>query len=695
MATYKYDIRWRLQFKSLNGTGCLVNIYTDDDTSAQIADVTKTGADVPFEVENGVIELTGTENPVYWEERNDKNLLDLVRYKTGYLNLIEFDEHTLEGLRPKTSFSRFITVYYGNALVFSGYLQCNDYSVNLDGFPRVAKIPIISPIGLLGSNKFTYPTAPGYVTIASVFSNILNTINPQGANEQDDTHYKRIIFPSLSNNSADVNAPFSGLLNPHMLCPLSSDNVYDSTDPESFVEEPATMLDFIKGFCSGYNYILHETPSAIIFCRLYYPNDITAIYRYIDTDSLSGEVLTGDVMNTIRVGWNSLNILHALSKMSVAQNGLKINIRQPKKAVITSVGGISTPSEIDTSFNLCKYQGSFSFGRTFENINPDISSAIWLPANKSFDDSDAYNVALATWTVDGVGSVPKPVVRIGQQARYYNVLTRKFYGLSVLDVSSLKLRVSFEYGTSINPADHNPGGRYFFTSDDLTNDIGFTFEFLVNDDPSTAMSYNLTTRKTEFYINGIEGLVTNGVDVLDTLAVKFKLLDTQEQHVHNDHYIRFTALSLETDRIPGPPISMGMVKKYREQYNTGGTSEATLSVPYSTFVNSFSSPKILFTYVRNFLTPYECMIPQKPATQSYVFPYMGHPQTFISGRMKHDGMDADDIIYYLYLYNWNLSDLLGDGSTGYNWRILSANTYPADDKMDIQWVLPDNDTTTL
>lgn len=43
------QIKWRLQFKSLNNTGCLVNIYEDGYTGSS-ADTTKTGADVPFAV---------------------------------------------------------------------------------------------------------------------------------------------------------------------------------------------------------------------------------------------------------------------------------------------------------------------------------------------------------------------------------------------------------------------------------------------------------------------------------------------------------------------------------------------------------------------------------------------------------------------------------------------------------------------
>ena len=77
-------IKWRLQFKSLNNTGCLVNIYEEGYTSSQ-ADTTKTGADVPFAVETGVADLTGGAVPFEIQEDDSNNLTDFIRIKTGYL----------------------------------------------------------------------------------------------------------------------------------------------------------------------------------------------------------------------------------------------------------------------------------------------------------------------------------------------------------------------------------------------------------------------------------------------------------------------------------------------------------------------------------------------------------------------------------------------------------------------------------
>ena len=76
------QIKWRLQFKSLNNTGCLVNIYEDGYTGSS-ADTTKTGADVPFAVETGVTELKGADVPFEYEEDDSSDLLVFIRIKTG------------------------------------------------------------------------------------------------------------------------------------------------------------------------------------------------------------------------------------------------------------------------------------------------------------------------------------------------------------------------------------------------------------------------------------------------------------------------------------------------------------------------------------------------------------------------------------------------------------------------------------
>lgn len=694
MSTPKFDIRWRMQFKTMNGTGCLVNIYTDDDSGTQIADATKTGADVPFAVEEGVKSLTGARPPIYWEERSDQNLFDLVRYKTGYLNVEEYDEHTIDGLRPTTSQARFMTVYYGSTMVFSGYLQMNDYNEDVHSFPRIAKIPIISPLGLLKILNFDYPTAQGPVTIGSVFSHIMDSMNPEAVDAQDFSHYQRIIFPSLASSADDQYAPFSGLVNPHMLCPLNSDFIANSDAPEDFVEDPLTMLDFVKGFCAGYNYILHETPYALIFTRLYYPNNTTRIYRYIDADSLTSDTLTGGTMNTIYnvSRWNTLNIAHALAKVSIGEGNLKLNVRQPKKAVKTTVAGIATSGNIETEYNLCKYAGDFGYGRMFTNLNPEISSEIWLPENEYFMES--YYLALCRWADEDIEDSPLPVLHIGQNSRDHIVLSRTFYGLSIME-GDIDLEVAFDYGTSINPDDHNPSNRYFLSEDDLAEPIEFEFDFIRNGDVANRETTSIKTTKTRFTVKAINQYFHDSLSVIDTLTVRFRLVDYAPVKVHDGRYIRFKEYTLKSDHISDTYSGRGIVKQYMEEYKTGGTNDVTLNVPYSPFFASHASRSILLTYVRQTITPYTCMIPFKQATQRYVYPYMGHAQRFIKGKMLHEGMTGDDLKYYLYLYDWNLSELLNDGSTGYNWRVLSAKSYPAEDKMEVQWVLPDNNIYDL
>ena len=99
-------IKYRLQFKSLNNVGCLVNVYVEGATSS--ADTAKTGANVPFNVETGVTALIGTADPFTFEEDDSDNLLDFVRTKTGYISVIEQNVGDLDDMMPTSKTSHFI-----------------------------------------------------------------------------------------------------------------------------------------------------------------------------------------------------------------------------------------------------------------------------------------------------------------------------------------------------------------------------------------------------------------------------------------------------------------------------------------------------------------------------------------------------------------------------------------------------------
>jgi hypothetical protein len=72
MAWTNGNKRWTVQFKSLNGTTCRIDIYKRGYTGT-IVDT-----------------LIAAANPINYSEDNDSDLLNnVIRFRTGYLRLIE------------------------------------------------------------------------------------------------------------------------------------------------------------------------------------------------------------------------------------------------------------------------------------------------------------------------------------------------------------------------------------------------------------------------------------------------------------------------------------------------------------------------------------------------------------------------------------------------------------------------------
>ena len=263
-------IKYRLQFKSLNGTGCLVNVYVDGATSS--ADTSKTGADVPFAVENGVTALTGSANPLVFSETDSDNLLDVVRLKTGYLNVIEENPGDLDTLRPTKSTDRYIEVFYGGDLVFFGYLQDQSFDTVIENGVREVSIPITSPIGVINGLYFDPIKSAGSTTIGDLLSEIFAALG-----------YTWYILPkNILQSNAD---PASLKIGNRIISPYNESYDYGSND----MFRPISYLNVIEGICNLFGCITHDGvymgSKAIFFTRFDYSGDYKAYDVWGETDT--------------------------------------------------------------------------------------------------------------------------------------------------------------------------------------------------------------------------------------------------------------------------------------------------------------------------------------------------------------------------------------------------------------------------
>ena len=260
-------IKYRLQFKSLNGTGCLVNVYVDGATSS--ADTSKTGADVPFAVENGVTALTGASSPLTFSETDTDNMLEVIRQKTGYLSVIEETAGELDDLHPTTSTDRYVEVFYGGQLVFFGYLQEQSFDTAMENGVREVSIPITSPIGVISGLYFSPIKIASTTTIGVLLQEVCSAMG-----------YTWFVVPKDMTTVALTNLRVSN----RIISPYNPNYNYGAND----LFLPISYQELVEGICNLCGCITHDGvylgSKAIFFTRFDYSGDYKAYDIYGETD---------------------------------------------------------------------------------------------------------------------------------------------------------------------------------------------------------------------------------------------------------------------------------------------------------------------------------------------------------------------------------------------------------------------------
>ena len=260
-------IKYRLQFKSLNGTGCLVNVYVDGATSS--ADTSKTGADVPFSVESGVTALTGSANPLVFSETDTDNMLEVIRQKTGYLSVIEETAGELDDLHPTTSTDRYVEVFYGGQLVFFGYLQEQSFDTAMENGVREVSIPITSPIGVISGLYFNPIKIASTTTIGVLLQEVCSAMG-----------YTWFVVPKNMTTVALTTLRVSN----RVVSPYNPNYNYGAND----LFLPISYQELVEGICNLCGCITHDGvylgSKAIFFTRFDYSGDYKAYDIYGETD---------------------------------------------------------------------------------------------------------------------------------------------------------------------------------------------------------------------------------------------------------------------------------------------------------------------------------------------------------------------------------------------------------------------------
>lgn len=330
--------RWSLTFKSLNNTTCNVYIYDDG-------------------WEGAVTELTGAADPFYYEEDNDESLLTVLRYRTGYIRVVEKYYNELTDLYPTSSTSRYVEFYYGERLDFTGYLQSQNFQEEWVASPRILEFPVISPLGLSSAMKFSRYTTPTYITLGACLYNIITRFNSYA---NDDSKYQRVVFP-------DCSPELSGYINTMVICGFNKE--FSHADPDSQVFEPEYFSYLLEGICNAYGWILHDTPEALIFTRY----DWDGNYAYYDLSYLSVPTNKTTITDV-----NGSSLLTLLNSFSVCDADANESIIQPLKSLEISYEGdvVDTVSMEFPHTYTDNYQPGGQFG--FDENPEYISGVVWL-----------------------------------------------------------------------------------------------------------------------------------------------------------------------------------------------------------------------------------------------------------------------------------------------------------------------------
>ena len=284
---------------SLNGTSCRVDIYDEGWTGS-------------------VTTLTGAANPFEYEEDDDEDLLNgVIRYRTGYLRLIENSRGDLDDVYPSVNTDRYIEFYYGNNLDFVGYIQAQEFENPWEPGPRVIELPVISPLGLAAGTRYSYTNynPPRWLTVNQVIKDSLNLLNGG---------YTGYYFPqSLPNHPTRISTITTGLyVNSLTLVPWG--NTYNKIGASNIngIYDPKNVADVLTAICTTFGVILHDVPGTPIFQRVDWTGDYFVVHFDGSAASLQDQSTT-DMTSIAEVASdeNMESVVMPLSKIEVTIDG--------------------------------------------------------------------------------------------------------------------------------------------------------------------------------------------------------------------------------------------------------------------------------------------------------------------------------------------------------------------------------------
>lgn len=427
MAWANGNKKWTVPFKSLNGTSCRVDIYARDYTGDTVTELSLSNTNAPG---------CAAANPFEYSEDNDADLLNVIRYRTGYLRLVEYEYGGLADIYPSVNTDRYIEFYYGDTLDFTGYIMAHDFDNDWVAGPREIDLPICSPLGLASGTYFDWNdyTPPRWVTFHSLILKAFTLLNGG---------YTGYYFPQYMPSSTSQDNVVKALyVNSLTFCPFGDDYNKESSDLTG-IYAPKSVEDALRMICTTFGLIMHDCPGTPVFQRMDYQDT----YTLIGTDS-SHSAYTPIVTDITAVAEidskdNKESLVLPLSKIEVTFDGE------------TDVPGMT--------MNRCRgYQRGCNLpDKEFCTNSPNISDFGGTLETQVGIDSDGLipnnTVCLGAF---GGGSLSEMIIFRPSLNDWGTGYFIGSYTFNEWNGEGMRLRFRHQYGTSIENL-NNPDDSYF------------------------------------------------------------------------------------------------------------------------------------------------------------------------------------------------------------------------------------------
>ena len=421
-----YKTKWRTTFMSVNN-----RLYT-----ANIKVYGYTGS---------VITLTADTDPLTLEENDDTDLLNVIRYTTGYINILADDSIDVADIFPTTSITeRYIEILEGSTVIFRGYVQAQEFSrmgnyATTGNPPQSVSIPIISPLGLIDDLEFEKVTSPTDFTLWELLKICLYKLggNPGGVAA---TPYTYVYFPHVAGSSALLKELKLPSL---VISPYSDDNTHNFLTTVADCFDVVEISYFIEGLCRCFGCMVHDTPDALVFTKFDYTGSSV---RYDLLDSTTNVAQPGDL---------------TLAPSIVFDGGIEIAQIAPLRKLTCQYDG-DRDTSLDMNFQHCSRNRGFdnAYQRNLVANEPILTSEIsapYLQNNCSINFQNGVPIVRGTYLIAyGEGDNMREMAVINYETEDTSghnwaandmLLKTMFLGYFGTDMT---LTVKFEWGVNMN-----------------------------------------------------------------------------------------------------------------------------------------------------------------------------------------------------------------------------------------------------